>query len=172
MTTPDFKNMTTDEYKAWADKRNAEVRAERRASWDATTGAIKAYLAGVPDDFRGAKNAEPRDLSDLAKLATGPGRGNSLKPIYKPADGCKCTFKLSEAVSFAYVQDAYADYSYYALSVTGDVDDVCKANLRRFCRCLITANGLAGFGSTWESELHHTEAGWVAILISRSSIAD
>lgn len=118
-------------------------------------------------------NPEPVDLSNLAHLARTEGK---YKSAYKPEGDCGCKLRLKEAVRFGWRHEAYADHCTYAVpvTVTGAVDvKVAHNNLYLFCNAARTANGMAGYGSTWSAHLEQIEGGeWVAIFDQRSSIAD
>ena len=165
---------TVDVNRVLDERSLARGVAARKAQYAAvvTDPAILAYLLEHAADG-GMKNAEITDETYLIKLATATD-GRS-KPAYQPEPGCKASLKLREAVSFRYEQDAYANYASYAVPVSieeGADTAVCRRNLNRFAQALRTANGLAGYGSTWDADLIERPEGSFVLLRSRSNIPD
>lgn len=120
---------------------------------------------------------EPFDLSNLAKLAAKdrrrPGTNGRLigpRP-YEPRQACSAKLLLKEAVYYGFEQNSWDDTHAYVVPVEGDCSsEACKENLRDFCESIRTANGLAGFGSTWETIV--LPAFGVVVFRQRSSISD
>lgn len=155
------------------ERRSAKLKLDRLESIKKIENKnIREWLV-TQVDRRGFKYPEETDLSYLVKLARSKGGLNSYKPAYEPKSGCSAKMKLKEAIFYALEHNAYDDTTVFAVPVeiAEDSDlEVCRVNLSRFCQSLLTANGLAGYGSTWRYELM-ADKGFV-ILYQRSSIAD
>lgn len=132
---------------------------------------INAFLATVnKDNTRGYCAPDASDLSGLCKRANSVGGANRFKPRYAPVGECKASLKLKDAVMFAREMNAYDDTEVYAVPFVGEISENCSKNLYAFCDSLITANGIAGNGATWNAEIKPEFN--VVILRCRMSIPD
>lgn len=164
------------------ERAQAAYNAKRRATYEAQKEPIRSFLLAELDagNDRYMRDAEPRDLTDLAKTARQDrrqtlevrGKKTLVGPMpYAPESGCSAKLHLKDAVCYAYEQASYADHSRYAVPVTieaGADPVVCRRNLGRFMEALRTHNGYAGSGCTWSAELRD---GFV-LLDCRASISD
>lgn len=154
----------------WADKENA-VRDLKGSIAPAVYDELLAMVRRRERHFFG--NPEKSDQTWMIKAATAPSDPKKPGGGYKPKAGCKCRLKLAEAVAWGYEQDAYADLRYYLIPVEvseGADMKVCAENLWQFGNALCSANGIAGYGSTYRFEL--AEDAKIVRLTVRSSIAD
>lgn len=155
-----------------AKARHAARIAARIAGFEKIENpAIRAYLIKTVEE-RGRDDAKPADLSHLAARAK---QQTEFKAAYKPKPGCKAKLHLKEALVIGHRQEAYADNTDYIVPVTveeGSDLAICRANLWDFANACRTANGLAGYGSTWSMELVETPEGCFVLVDQRSSIAD
>lgn len=150
------------------DERLAKLRA---AYEEIACPAIRAYLL-ADLERRGQRKPEATSLSHLKGLAMAE---RQHKPAYKPQGDCGAKLHLKDAICIGYRQEAYADHSDYAIPVTmtqGFDAEACKKNLWNFGNACRTANGLAGYGSTWSFELVVLPEGVFVLADCRSSIAD
>lgn len=126
-----------------------------------TTPAIKAFLR-VEQGSRGFH---------APKLT--PMKGSTVRN-YSPVKGCNARLKLSQAVSFRYTQESYADHSQTAVPVEGNPNsEACRVNLSRLCEAWRTHNGFAGSGCTYTASIHGNDSeGWFVVFDCRASISD
>lgn len=169
----DFSDITTDRiaYGDWSAvaTRLTHVKAMNAIDEIETTDKIKSYLRNQhKEKRRGIADPEKTDLSSWAKTAS---RKMATNTPYQPEPGCKAKLKLKDAVMVSSSQEAYADYTTYAVPFVveeGADMEVCERNLGRFCRALKTHNGFAGSGCTYDA---HLEDGF-AVITQRASISD
>lgn len=132
--------------------------------------SIQAFLE-TQKDRRGFRVEEkPMDLSDLIRVSK---LDQKYKPAYKPRHKTHAKLLLKEAIAFIHEQNAYDDSSEFVVPVRveGKINvDHFNMNLGLFANSIRTANGLAGFGSTWDARYDSKHG--VVIMRCRSSIAD
>lgn len=125
-----------------------------------TTDAIRAFLRSQI----GTRGFHEPKRQSAKRTARG----------YNPVPGCNARLRLSEAVSFRYTQESYADHSQFAVPVEGNPNsEACRTNLSRLCEAWRTHNGFAGSGCTYTASIHGSEAdGWFVVFDCRASISD
>lgn len=130
---------------------------------------VQSYFATLSrDNTRGLLHApEPASLKYLTKLASKPRNHVS---VYTVTGSEPCRLKLDEACLIANEMNAYDDTHVFVVPYEGTPNAESHNRLRQFCWSLCTANGLAGYGSTWDAVLVPEHQ--VAVLRQRCSIPD
>jgi hypothetical protein len=149
--------------KAWQEF-NCHPAVKEYALTFITTRGVKA-----PENFSfvtGLQNAAKSTRDQYGKA----------RKAFVPEGGCPLKLHAVGAVRFTYTQESYADHSTSLVPIIGEATDeqlaICRRNLSALVRRMDSHTGMAGSGCNYTASVVKVEAGYVAVIECRSSIAD
>lgn len=149
--------------KAWQEF-NCHPAVKEYALTFITTRGVKA-----PENFSfvtGLQNAAKSTRDQYGKA----------RSAFVPEGGCPLKLHAVGAVRFTYTQESYADHSTSLVPILGEATDeqlaICRRNLSALVRRMDSHTGMAGSGCNYTASVVKVEAGYVAVIECRASIAD